>query len=149
MREMAVLMACRSAGIDALDIVFSDINDKEGLEEDTALAKNLGFDGKTCIHPRQIDTVNSFFTPSMKEIKYALRVLQAVEEGKKQHKGAVTLDGGMIDKPMELRALTTLAQAKAAGTQHRRDGDLGGNRAERLISTQWDARSRSRSEIMS
>ena len=111
----AVLMACRSAGIDALDIVFSDINDKEGLEEDTALAKNLGFDGKTCIHPRQIDTVNSFFTPSMKEIKYALRVLQAVEEGKKQHKGAVTLDGGMIDKPMELRALTTLAQAKAAG----------------------------------
>ena len=111
----AVLMACRSAGIDALDIVFSDINDKEGLEEDTALAKNLGFDGKTCIHPRQIDTVNSFSTPSMKEIKYALRVLQAVEEGKKQHKGAVTLDGGMIDKPMELRALTTLAQAKAAG----------------------------------
>lgn len=111
----AVLMACRSAGIDALDIVFSDINDKEGLEEDTALAKNLGFDGKTVIHPRQIDTVNSYFTPGMKEIKYALRVLLAVEEGKKQHKGAVTLDGGMIDKPMELRALTTLAQAEAAG----------------------------------
>ena len=111
----AVLLACRSAGIDALDIVFSDINDKEGLEEDTALAKNLGFDGKTCIHPRQIDTVNSFFTPSMKEIKYALRVLKAVEEGKRQHKGAVSLDGGMIDKPMELRARTTLAQAEAAG----------------------------------
>lgn len=111
----AVLMACRAAGIDALDIVFSDINDKEGLMEDTALAKNLGFDGKTCIHPRQIDTVNSYFTPSTKEIKYALRVLAAVEEGKKNHKGAVTLDGGMIDKPMELRALTTLAQAEAAG----------------------------------
>jgi len=111
----AVLMACRAAGIDALDIVFSDINDKEGLMEDTALAKNLGFDGKTCIHPRQIDTVNSYFTPSTKEIKYALRVLAAVEEGKKNHKGAVTLDGGMIDKPMELRALTTIAQAEAAG----------------------------------
>lgn len=111
----AVLMACRAAGIDALDIVFSDINDKEGLMEDTALAKNLGFDGKTCIHPRQIDTVNSYFTPGTKEIKYALRVLAAVEEGKKNHKGAVTLDGGMIDKPMELRALTTLAQAEAAG----------------------------------
>ncbi|MCI8453133.1 MAG: HpcH/HpaI aldolase/citrate lyase family protein [Lachnospiraceae bacterium] len=111
----AVLLACRAAGIDALDIVFSDIHDKEGLAEDTALAKNLGFDGKTCIHPRQIDTVNAYFTPSMKEIKYALRVLAAVEEGKKQGKGAVTLDGGMIDKPMELRARTTLAQAKAAG----------------------------------
>ena len=111
----AFLMACRAAGVDALDIVFSDINDEEGLREDTALAKNLGFDGKTVVHPRQIDIVNSYFTPSTKEIKYALRVLAAVEKGKQEGKGAVTLDGGMIDKPMELRALTTLAQAKAAG----------------------------------
>ena len=110
-----MLLACRAAGVDALDIVFSDINDEEGLREDAALAKNLGFDGKTVVHPRQIDIVNSYFTPSMKEIKYALRVLDAVEKGKKEGKGAVTLDGGMIDKPMELRALTTLAQAKAAG----------------------------------
>ena len=111
----AVLLACRAAGIDALDIVFSDINDEEGLRADTALGKNLGFDGKTVVHPRQIDVVNSYFTPSNKEIKYALRVLNAVEEGKKMGKGAVTLDGGMIDKPMELRARTTLAQAAAAG----------------------------------
>ena len=111
----AVLLACRAAGVDALDIVFSDINDEEGLRSDTALAKNLGFDGKTVVHPRQIDVVNSYFTPSMKEIKYALRVLKAVEDGKQAGKGAVTPDGGMIDKPMELRAMTTLAQAKAAG----------------------------------
>lgn len=111
----AVLLACRSAGIDALDVVFSDINDREGLMEDTALAKNLGFDGKTVIHPRQIDVVNSYFTPSEKEIRYALRVLAALEEGKARNKGAVTLDGGMIDRPMELRARTTLAQAEAAG----------------------------------
>lgn len=111
----AILMACRAAGVDALDIVFSDINDEAGLREDTALAKNLGFDGKTVVHPRQIDIVNSYFTPSTKEIKYALRVLAAVEQGKQEGKGAVTLDGGMIDKPMKLRALTTLAQAKAAG----------------------------------
>ncbi|MCI8455240.1 MAG: HpcH/HpaI aldolase/citrate lyase family protein [Lachnospiraceae bacterium] len=120
----AVLLACRAAGIDALDIVFSDINDVEGLREDTALAKNLGFDGKTCIHPRQIDTVNAYFTPSMKEIRYALRVLEAVEEGKRQKKGAVVLDGGMIDKPMELRALTTLAQAQAAGIHVRGKGEM-------------------------
>ena len=111
----AVLLACRAAGIDAIDVVFSDINDEEGLREDTALARNLGFDGKTVVHPRQIDVVNSYFTPSKKEINYALRVLDAVEQGKKAGKGAVTVDGGMIDKPMELRALTTLAQAKAAG----------------------------------
>ena len=111
----AILTACRHAGIEAIDAVFSDINDIEGLKEDTQLTKNLGFDGKTCVHPRQIDVVNSFFTPSAKEIKYALRVLEAVEEGARLGKGAVTLDGGMIDKPMELRARTTLAQAEAAG----------------------------------
>ena len=111
----AILTACRHAGIEAIDAVFSDINDIEGLKEDTTLTKNLGFDGKTCVHPRQIDVVNAFFTPSAKEIKYALRVLEAVEEGARQGKGAVTLDGGMIDKPMELRARTTLAQAEAAG----------------------------------
>ncbi len=111
----AVLLACRSAGVDALDAVFADINDEEGLREDTALTKNLGFDGKTVVHPRQIDIVNSFFTPSSKEIKYAQRVLAVVEEGKRQNKGAVTLDGSMIDKPIELRARTILAQATAAG----------------------------------
>ena len=117
----AILTACRQAGIEAIDAVFSDINDPEGLKEDTTLTRNLGFDGKTCVHPRQIDIVNSFFTPSAKEIKYALRVLEAVEEGKRQKKGAVTLDGSMIDKPMELRARTTLAQAEAAGVA------IGGN----------------------
>lgn len=111
----ALLTACRHAGVEAIDAVFSDINDLEGLKEDTTLTRNLGFDGKTCVHPRQIDVVNSFFTPSKKEIRYAKRVLEAVEEGKLQKKGAVTLDGSMIDKPMELRALTTLAQAEAAG----------------------------------
>ena len=113
----AVLMACRFAGVEAVDAVFSDINDIEGLKADVALTKNLGFDGKTVVHPRQIDVVNAAFTPSAKEIRYAKRVLEAVEEGKREHKGAVTLDGGMIDKPMELRARTTLAQAKAAGIE--------------------------------
>lgn len=113
----AVLMACRYAGVEAVDAVFSDINDIEGLKEDVALTKNLGFDGKTVVHPRQIDVVNAAFTPSAKQIRYAKRVLEAVEEGKREHKGAVTLDGGMIDKPMELRARTTLAQAKAAGIE--------------------------------
>ena len=56
----AILLACRNAGIDALDAVFSDINDEDGLREDTALGKKLGFDGKTVVHPRQIDIVNSF-----------------------------------------------------------------------------------------
>lgn len=110
-----VLMACRMAGIAAIDAVFSDINDIEGLREDVTFIRNMGFDGKTVIHPRQVDVVNSYFTPNQKEIDYAMRVIVAVEEGKRLNKGAVTLEGSMIDKPIELRARTTLAQARAAG----------------------------------
>lgn len=111
----AVLMACREAGISAQDAVFSDINDGEGLQTDLQMTRTLGFDGKTCVHPRQIDTVNACFTPSQKEIRNAQRVLEALEEAAKNHTGVCTLDGGMVDKPMELRARCTLAKAEAAG----------------------------------
>jgi citrate lyase subunit beta/citryl-CoA lyase len=111
----AVLMACREAGIAAIDAVFSDINDIDGLQEDVALSRNLGFDGKTVVHPRQVATVNSAFAPSKKEVAYALRVLATLEEGKRQNKGVITLDGSMLDKPMALRAAAVLEKAKAAG----------------------------------
>ena len=113
----AVLLACREAGIDALDIVYSDINDMEGLKEDADFARNLGFDGKTVIHPRQLEVVNACFSPSEKEVRYALRVLETLEEGRRQGKGVITLDGSMLDKPMELRAKSTLRKAKAAGME--------------------------------
>ena len=111
----AILMACRAAGISAQDAVFSDINDKEGLQRDLEMTRTLGFDGKTCVHPRQIDAVNACFTPSAKEIRNAERVLAALDEAAKNHTGVCTLDGSMVDKPMELRARTTLAKAAAAG----------------------------------
>lgn len=111
----AILMACREAGISAQDAVFSDINDQEGLERDLEMTRTLGFDGKTCVHPRQIDAANACFTPSLKEVRYAQRVLAALEEAARNHTGVCTLDGGMVDKPMELRARTTLAKARAAG----------------------------------
>ena len=79
------------------------------------MTRTLGFDGKTCVHPRQIDTVNACFTPSEKEIRNAKRVLEALEEAARNHTGVCVLDGGMVDKPMELRARTTLAKAEAAG----------------------------------
>jgi len=111
----AVLMACREAGISAQDAVFADINDTEGLKRDLEMTRALGFDGKTCVHPRQIDAVNACFTPSAKEIRNAQRVLEALEEAERNHTGVCVLDGGMVDKPMELRARTTLAKAAAAG----------------------------------
>lgn len=117
-----ILMACREAGISAQDAVFSDINDQEGLEKDLEMTRTLGFDGKTCVHPRQIDEVNACFTPSPKEIRNARRVLEALEEAARNHTGVCTLDGGMVDKPMELRARSTLAKAEAAGINVGREG---------------------------
>lgn len=113
--RMQVLQACRLAGISAQDAVFSDFRDTEGLKEDLKTTRTLGFDGKTVIHPSQIDLVNAAFTPSQKEIRYAERVLAALRDGEKQSTGVVSLDGSMIDKPMEIRAKTILAQAEAAG----------------------------------
>lgn len=111
----AVLMACREAGISAQDAVFSDLSDDEGLERDLEMTRALGFDGKTCVHPRQIDRVNACFTPSRKEIRSAQRVLEALAEAARNHTGVCTLDGGMVDRPMELRARSVLAKAEAAG----------------------------------
>lgn len=113
--RMQVLQACRLAGISAQDAVFSDFNDPEGLQEDLKMTRGLGFDGKTVIHPRQIDLVNAAFTPTRKEIRYAQKVLDALEEGERNHTGVVVVDGSMVDKPMEIRARTVLAQAEAAG----------------------------------
>ena len=113
----AVLMACREAGISAQDAVFSDVRDQEGLKRDLEMTKNLGFDGKTCIHPNQIDLVNACFTPGMKEIRNAESVLEALKEAEENHSGVCLLDGSMIDKPMELRARMVLAKARAAGIE--------------------------------
>lgn len=113
--RMQVLEACRLAGISAQDAVFSDFRDREGLEEDLKTTRGLGFDGKTVIHPSQIDIVNRAFTPSDKEIRNALKIVAALEQGAKQHTGVVVVDGSMVDKPVEIRARTVLDQARAAG----------------------------------
>lgn len=113
--RMQVLEACRLAGISAQDAVFSDFRDQDGLREDLKMTRGLGFDGKTVIHPSQIDIVNSAFTPTPKEIRNAQRIIDALEEGARNHTGVVVVDGSMVDKPMEIRAKTVLAQAAAAG----------------------------------
>jgi len=107
----AVILACRSAGILAHDSAFADINDLEGLSHELEMTRTLGFDGKSCVHPKQIAMTNACFTPSQKEIRYAQRVIEALENAS----GVCILDGAMVDKPMEIRARNTLAKAKAAG----------------------------------
>ena len=110
-----LVFAAREAGISPIDSVFSDINDDEHLIQETELAKQLGFDGKSCVHPRQIELVHRVFTPTPKEIERAKRVIKAYREAMARNLGVVSVDGKMIDAPMITRANRVLAYAAASG----------------------------------
>ncbi len=110
-----VLLAARTAGIDAIDTVFSDLNDEEGFRREVAFIKQLGFDGKSVINPRQIKPVHEVFTPSQKEIDKALAVMDAIEEANSRGSGVISLNGKMIDKPIVERAQYVLDIARAVG----------------------------------
>ncbi|MFL0247570.1 HpcH/HpaI aldolase/citrate lyase family protein [Candidatus Clostridium stratigraminis] len=107
-----VATACKALKVDAIDTPFTDTNDYEGLEKDTARAKSLGMTGKASINPRQIDTIHAVFAPTEMEIKHALRILDAMEEAKKEGKGVFSVDGKMVDAPVINRAVTTVELAK-------------------------------------
>lgn len=110
-----VLLAARAAGIYALDTVFSDVNDEEGFINEVKLIKQLGFDGKSVINPRQIDPVNKIYTPTEKEINISIRVLEAIAEAEKRGSGVISLDGKMIDGPIVDRARRVIDLAIATG----------------------------------
>jgi citrate lyase subunit beta/citryl-CoA lyase len=110
-----LLIACRAAGIYALDTVYSNINNDTGFLEEVRLIYQMGFDGKSCIHPRQIEMVHKVFTPGEKEIDYALRTFEAIQEAERKHSGVITLDGKMIDKPLVEQARRIIRMAAAAG----------------------------------
>lgn len=110
-----LVMAARAAGVEMYDTPFTDVNDDEGIWEDAALAKALGFSGKAAISPRHVEAINSTFSPSQSDIEYAYEVLDAIALAKEQGKGAISLRGKMIDAPIVTRAQQTIAMAKALG----------------------------------
>ncbi|ERI95319.1 HpcH/HpaI aldolase/citrate lyase family protein [Clostridiales bacterium oral taxon 876 str. F0540] len=110
-----VATACKALKVDAIDTPFTDTNDYEGLALDTAKAKSLGMTGKASINPRQIDTIHSIFAPTEAEIKHALRILDAMEEAKREGKGVFSIDGKMVDAPIINRATNTVELAKMLG----------------------------------
>ena len=99
-----IICAARAGNIEVYDTPFTDVEDFEGLEEDAAFAKDLGFSGKAVISPRHVETINAVFSPSESEIRYAHDVMDAIEEGKRQGKGVISLRGKMIDAPVVKRA---------------------------------------------
>ncbi len=103
-----LVCAARACGVEAYDTPFTDVEDMLGLEKDTQLAKSLGFSGKAVISPRHVETVNALFSPTMEEIEYAHDVMDAIEEGRRQGKGVISLRGKMIDAPIVKRATQVL-----------------------------------------
>ena len=108
-----VINAARAASVQPIDTVFSDVADEQGLRESVMEAKALGFDGKGCIHPRQIPVIHDAFAPTEAEIDHALKIVRAFEQAHEQGLAAVSLGSKMIDPPVVKRALHTVRLAAA------------------------------------
>ena len=113
----AVLHAARVAGIDAFDVVYSNVNDDEGFLKEVNLIKKLGYNGKSLINPRQIELLHNAYAPTASEVENAKKVVEAAEEGERRALGVVSLNGKMIDAPIIARAQKTIELAKYSGVR--------------------------------
>jgi citrate lyase beta subunit len=111
----AVVTACAANDLQAIDMVYIDFRDLEGLHAEAEQGARLGFSGKQIIHPNQVAPVQEAFTPSDEAIAYAQRVVDAFSASQKEGRGAFALDGKMIDMPLLKNAQKVLDRAKAAG----------------------------------
>ena len=109
-----ILHAARAAGIAAIDTVYSDVDNVEGFQNEVQQIKQLGFDGKSVINPRQIPLVNAIYTPTDKEIQNAKEVIWGIREAEAKGSGVISVNGKMVDKPIVERAQRVIALAKAA-----------------------------------
>ncbi len=110
-----IVVAARAAGIDALDTVYSNLNDMETFRREVEFIKTLGFDGKSVINPRQIPVVNEVFAPSEKAIEKARAIIAAIKEAEKKGSGVIAVNGKMVDRPVVIRAERTIELAIASG----------------------------------
>ncbi|MFH2031468.1 MAG: aldolase/citrate lyase family protein, partial [Bacteroidota bacterium] len=106
-----VVNAAKAAGIQAIDTVFSDVADMEALRDSVTQAKNLGFEGKGCIHPRQIQVIHDAFAPTKNEIEKAQKIILAFEEAQSKGLGVISLGSKMIDAPVVKRAQNVIKLA--------------------------------------
>ncbi|GAA5433840.1 HpcH/HpaI aldolase/citrate lyase family protein [Haloarcula japonica] len=109
-----VVAAAGAAGVDALDTVYTDIDDADGLREQTETVIAFGFDGKLAIHPAQVDIINEAFTPDPEEIEWAEKVIEGQEQASETETAVFTVGGQMIDPPLVDRARTILDRVDAA-----------------------------------
>lgn len=110
-----LINAAKAAGLQAIDSVFGDVADIEGLAAWAEGSRALGFEGMGCIHPRQIPVIHRAYAPGEEEIARALRIVEAFEKAQEEGKGVVSLGSKMIDAPVVLRAVALVRRARAMG----------------------------------
>ena len=106
----SIVVAARAAGLRVLDGPVADYGDEEGLRRSCLIARSLGFDGKWCIHPAQIEIVNEGFSPTAREVDWAKKVVAAYEEANVASSGSVSVDGQMVDAASIKLARNTLSK---------------------------------------
>lgn len=116
-----IILASRAAKISAFDTVYSDVNNEEGFIREATLIKQLGFDGKSLINPKQIDLLHKIYEPTLKEIEKSILIIEAAEEAERRGSGVVSVNGKMIDKPIIARAERVLMIAKASGIAYEKE----------------------------
>jgi citrate lyase subunit beta/citryl-CoA lyase len=115
----AIVVAAVATGRQAIDGIWPDVTDSEGLRRDAVQARRLGFSGKSLIHPGQMETINEVFSPSAAEVSHARRVIDVFEGAQRKGLGAVALDGKLLDQPIVERARRTLVLHDAVSRKQR------------------------------
>jgi citrate lyase subunit beta/citryl-CoA lyase len=111
----SMVIAAASSHVQAVDGVWVDLNDSPGLLGFARQSRQLGFSGMSCIHPSQVDAINTTFSPTAEEIEYCQKVLQAFEEANARGDGSIAFGGQLIDRPIVERARRTIDTAKSLG----------------------------------
>ena len=118
-----IVLAARNAGIACFDTVNTNLDDMDAFREEVQFIKDLGFDGKSVIHPKQIAVVNEVYTPTEKDITKSLRIIAGSKEAERKGSGVITVDGKMVDYPVIAGAQRVLDLAVASGVLKKEDID--------------------------
>jgi citrate lyase subunit beta/citryl-CoA lyase len=113
--RLRIVNAARAAGLQAIDSVYGDVGDLEGLYKWGERSRSLGFEGMGCVHPSQIEVIHRAFSPSAAEIDRALKIVAAFHEANSQGRAVVSLGSKMIDPPVVQRALQLVKRAADLG----------------------------------
>ena len=131
--------AAKAAGVQAIDSVYGQIDDLEGLRRWGERSRGMGYEGMGCVHPRQIRVIHEAFRPPAAQIEKALKIVAAYEQARAEGRGVVSLGSKMIDAPVVRQALTLVEQAQALGLNAADGAEAHGDSGSKVDDTGSDA----------